>query len=60
VGDKVLLRVRRSGADDADAEEWRASVQDDQLRVLAATGPHGGAVGIAERIEEDPRTLAAQ
>jgi len=57
-GNRIVLKDE--GADDADAEEWQVRVQGDQLRVVAATGPHEGAVGVAERIEDDPRKLVAQ
>jgi hypothetical protein len=63
-GERIVLKDE--GADDADAEVWRARVQvdqpvrDDQLRVVATTGPHEGAVGIAERIEEVPQLPASR
>lgn len=58
--DEERIVLKDEGADDADTEEWRVRVKDDELRVVAATGPHEGAVGIAERIEEDPRTLVSR
>ncbi len=52
-GPTILLKDE--GAADEEAEEWRAKVEGDRLRVLAVTGPHEGAVGVAERVDEDPR-----
>lgn len=59
--------LKDEGASDEDAERWRVEVEDEQvgdeklddgqLRVVAETGPHAGAVGIAKRIKEDPRDL---
>jgi hypothetical protein len=57
-GDRIVLKDE--GADDADAETWRVRVQDDQLRVVATTGPHDGAAGRAERIEDVPPAPASQ
>ncbi len=54
------LVLKDEGAADRDAERWRVNVEDKNVRVVAETGPHAGAVGIAERIEENPRDLASR
>lgn len=53
------ITLKDEGEPDANAETWRASVEDNQLRVVAATGPHEGAVGVAERIQTNPRALSS-
>jgi hypothetical protein len=55
-----ILTLKDEGEADENAERWRVSTDDDQLRVTALTGPHEGAVGLAERIDTDPRALASQ
>jgi hypothetical protein len=55
----ATIVLKDEGADDADRERWRAEVSDGTLRVTALTGEHEGAVGVAERIDEAPRDLAA-
>lgn len=54
------LVLKDEGAADRDAERWRVDVADENVRVVAETGPHAGAVGIAERIEDDPRDLGSR
>jgi hypothetical protein len=54
------IRLKDEGEPDTRVETWRAEVEGDELRVVAATGPHEGAVGVAERIDTDPRTLIEQ
>jgi hypothetical protein len=48
--------LKDEGEPDKNAEQWRAEVEDGVLRVTAVTGPHEGAVGVAERIDTNPRT----
>lgn len=50
VRDDILL-LKDEGEADANAERWRVEVQDDTLRVTSLTGPHEGAVGIADRLD---------
>ncbi|MFO8099898.1 MAG: hypothetical protein R6T83_09805 [Salinibacter sp.] len=57
--DGATIVLKDEGASDAETETWRAEVANDRLRVTAQTGPHQGAVGRAERIDTDPRALAA-
>jgi len=47
--------LKDEGEPDENAEQWRAELEDGVLRVRALTGPHAGAVGVAERTETDPR-----
>lgn len=54
VRDDILV-LKDEGVPDADAERWRVTVQDDTVRVVALTGEHEGAVGVAERTDVDPR-----
>jgi len=54
-----VLVLKDEGEPDANAERWRIDVQDDAVRVTALTGEHEGAVGVAERIDGDPRGRAA-
>ena len=54
-----VLTLKDAGAADEDAERWRVAVDGDRLRVTALTGEHEGAVGLAERIDTDPRALAS-
>ena len=56
-GDTLVLKDE--GEPDDHAERWRVQVDGDRLRVTAVTGPHEGAVGVAERIGTNPRELAA-
>ena len=49
------LILKDEGAPDDEAERWRVSTDGDRVRVVAATGPHEGAVGRAARIQTDPR-----
>jgi cation diffusion facilitator CzcD-associated flavoprotein CzcO len=49
------LVLKDEGASDEDAEEWTVAVSGDRVVVTADTGPHHGAVGIAERIESVDR-----
>jgi hypothetical protein len=55
-----ILTLKDEGEADENAERWRVTVDGDQLRVTALTGPHEGAVGLAERIDADPRVLASR
>ena len=54
------LVLKDEGAPDEEAEQWEVAVEGDQLRVHATTGPHAGAIGIAERMATDPREQEAQ
>lgn len=54
-----LLILKDEGEPDDAAERWRVEVEEGRLRVTAVTGPHEGAVGVADRIEYDPRARAA-
>lgn len=54
--DTIVLKDE--GADDTDRERWRVDVSDDRLTVTALTGPHDGAVGVAERIYTNPLEAA--
>lgn len=56
-GDTIVLKDE--GAADEDAEQWGVDVEGEVLRVRARTGPHAGAVGVAERIATDPRETEA-
>jgi hypothetical protein len=51
----ATILLKDEGAADADAERWEATVEGDRLRVVARTGEHAGAVGIAERVGDDSR-----
>lgn len=55
-----ILTLKDEGEPDDNLEQWRVTVDGDELRVTALTGPHGGAVGLAERIDTNPRSLASQ
>lgn len=55
-----VLTLKDEGEPDENSERWRVTVDGDELRVTALTGPHDGAVGLAERIDADPRTLASR
>jgi hypothetical protein len=55
----ATIHLKDEGEPDAHAEQWVAEVADGRLRVAAATGPHEGVVGVAERIDTDPRVLAS-
>ena len=52
-GQTIVLKDE--GIPDEQAEQWRVEVDGDTLRVTALTGPHEGAVGMAERTDTDPR-----
>jgi len=52
-GQTIVLKDE--GDADEHAERWRTEVSGDTLRVAALTGPHEGAVGVAERVATDPR-----
>ncbi len=54
-GDQTIV-LKDEGEADRHAERWRVEVEGDTLRVTARTGPHEGAVGVADRIDTDPRT----
>lgn len=56
VDDDVIV-LKDEGADDTDRERWRAAVTGNRLTVTALTGPHEGAVGVAERTSTDPHAL---
>jgi len=49
--DGSTLTLKDEGAPDDAAEKWTVEVGDDRVVVTADTGPHHGAVGIAERVE---------
>lgn len=51
--------LKDEGAGDEEAEKWRVETDGDWVRVVAVTGPHAGVVGVAERIQTDPRGRAA-
>ena len=57
---EYTLILKDEGATDDAAETWRVETAGDQVRVVATTGPHEGAVGIAERIPTDPREGTSQ
>jgi hypothetical protein len=59
VEDDILV-LKDEGEADENAERWRVAVDGNRVRVTALTGPHEGAVGLAERIDTDPRTLTFQ
>lgn len=50
-----IIVLKDEGEADERAERWEIVVEDGTLRVTARTGPHEGAVGVAERIDRDPR-----
>jgi len=52
--------LKDEGASDEEAETWRVETDGETVRVVAQTGPHEGAVGIAVRIPADPREQAFQ
>ena len=54
-----VLVLKDEGEPDENTERWRVTADGDRVRVTALTGPHDGAVGIAERIDADPRSLTA-
>lgn len=53
--DGQTIVLKDEGTPDEQAEQWRVEVDGDTLRVTALTGPHEGAVGVAERTDKDPR-----
>jgi hypothetical protein len=53
--DDQTIVLKDEGTPDEQAERWRVEVDGDTLRVTALTGPHEGAVGVAERTDTDPR-----
>jgi len=62
-GDAVegdILVLKDEGTADEAAETWRVEVAGERLYVEARTGPHEGAVGVADRIEADPRELVSE
>ena len=62
-GDAVdgdILILKDEGTTDEAAETWRVEVEGERLYVEARTGPHEGAVGVADRIEADPRELVSE
>lgn len=54
-GQTIVLKDE--GTPNEQAERWRAEVSGETLRVTALTGPHQGAVGVAERTDADPRKM---
>lgn len=54
-----VLVLKDEGTSDDAAERWRVQTDGDTVRVTALTGEHAGAVGVAERIDGDPRERAA-
>lgn len=54
-----VLVLKDEGEPDAHAERWRVEVEDDTVRVTALAGEHEGAVGVAERIDGNPREHVA-
>jgi len=54
-----VLVLKDEGVPDDAAERWRVETNGDTLRVTALTGEHEGAVGVAERIDGDPRGRTA-
>lgn len=52
-----VLVLKDEGADDEATETWHVVVVGERLYVEAQTGPHEGAVGVADRTESDPRKL---
>ena len=59
VEDDILV-LKDEGEADENTERWRVVVEGNRVRVTALTGPHEGVVGLAERIDTDPRTLSSQ
>lgn len=49
--DGSTLILKDEGAPDDDRERWSVDVSGDRVTVTAETGPHHGAIGIAERVE---------
>ncbi len=54
-----VIVLKDEGAADDEAETWRVETQGDRLSVRAETGPHEGAVGVADRTGTDPRELVS-
>ena len=54
-----VLVLKDEGTSDDAAERWRVQTDGDTVRVTALTGEHAGAVGVAERIDGDPRERVA-
>ena len=52
-GQTIVLKDE--GSPDEQAERWQVEVTGETLNVTALTGPHEGAVGVAERTDTDPR-----
>jgi hypothetical protein len=52
-GQTIVLKDEETP--DEDAERWQVEREGDTLRAMALTGPHAGAVGVADRISTDPR-----
>jgi len=57
-GEQTIV-LKDEGEADEHAERWDVEVEEETLRVTARTGPHEGAVGVAERIATDPRGTEA-
>jgi hypothetical protein len=53
--DGQMIVLKDEGTPDERSERWRVEVDGQTLRVTALTGPHEGAVGVAERTDTDPR-----
>ena len=53
-----VLVLKDDGEPDDAAERWRVETDGETVRVTALTGEHEGAVGVAERIDGDPRERA--
>ena len=54
-----VLVLKDEGTSDDAAERWRVQTDGGTVRVTALTGEHEGAVGVAERIDGDPRERVA-
>jgi len=48
--DGATIVLKDEGDDDRNTETWHAEISDGELRVTALTGPHEGAVGVAQRV----------
>jgi len=53
--DGQTIVLKDEGEADENSERWCVEADEETLRVTALTGPHEGAVGVAERIDADPR-----
>ncbi|PQJ34721.1 hypothetical protein BSZ35_09015 [Salinibacter sp. 10B] len=54
IRDNILV-LKDEGEPDENTEQWEIDLENERLRVTALTGPHEGATGLAERIDENPR-----